>query len=75
MPLSTIGNLLAGAVVGLGTILMIWSKMRQAEEQRARADTLQSWAAGKLEATAAQSAAAKAAEVARQTAGANILDW
>jgi len=70
-----LGQILAGAVVGLGTMLMIWSKMRQADVQRARADTLQSWAGGKLEAQAAESAAAKAADAAKLAAGSNPLDW
>ena len=75
MPVSLFGQLLSGAIVGLGMILMIWSKMRQAEVQRARADTLQSWAVGKLAALAAESAAAKAADAARLSAGSNPLDW
>ena len=75
MTLSITGQLLAGAVVGLGAILMIWSKMRQAEVQRARADTLQSWAGGKIDAQAAEAAATKAAGAARQAAGSNPLDW
>ena len=70
-----LGQILSGAVVGLGIILMIWSKLRQAEVQRARADTLQSWAGGKLEAQVAESAATKAADAAKLAAGSNPLDW
>jgi hypothetical protein len=75
MPLTLLGQLLSGAIVGLGAILMIWSKLRQADVQRARADTLQSWAGGELDALAAQSAAARAADAARLSAGSNPLDW
>ena len=69
------GNLLAGGVVGIGLLLMIWSKLKQAEMDRARADSLASWIGGKQDATAAENAAALAATFAAQHAGINPLDW
>ena len=68
-------NAIAGGVLGLGLFLMIWSKLRQAEIERARADSLASWIGGKQLATDAENAAALSASAAASRAGANPLDW
>jgi hypothetical protein len=73
MPL--LSQFLAGGILGLGTLLMIWSKLRDSEVQRARADSLSSWIGGKQYAEAAQRAAASAVHSALESAGTNPLDW
>jgi hypothetical protein len=73
--MSTLSQLLAGGILGLGTLLLIWAKLRDGEVQRARADSLASWIGGKQSADAAERSAASAAEAARDSAGTNPLDW
>ncbi len=73
--MSTLSQLFAGGLLGIGTLLMIWSKLRDADVQRARADSLASWIGGRQDADAAQTAATSSAHAAAQNAGANPLDW
>jgi hypothetical protein len=73
--MNLLGNLLAGGVLGIGLLLMIRTKLRQAEVDRARADSLASWIGGKQDATAAENSAAAAEKSAAAHAGVNPLDW
>ena len=73
--MNLLGNIFAGGIVGLGVMLAIWSKLRQADTERARADSLASWIGGKQAATASENAAAVAAQHAADSAGVNPLDW
>ena len=74
-PMPILSQLLAGGLLGLGTLLMLWSKLRDADVQRARADSLASWIGGRQDADAAQTAATSAARAAGASAGENPLDW
>ena len=73
-----LSQLLAGSLLGLGTLLMLWSKLRAADVQRARADTMASWIGGRQAADAAERAAASAVHAALSVdnaAGTTPFDW
>lgn len=43
MGVSMTGNLVAGGILGLGLLALIWSKVKEAQNEKARADSLASY--------------------------------
>jgi hypothetical protein len=60
------GSIVVGAILGGGMLFYIWRRLRQAESDKARADSLESFTAGERDAKATEAKMIEAAKKAEK---------